>query len=33
VVEGTAMRQNHLYVTFYVVWGKLILTDILVPML
>ena len=29
VVSGTEMRRNHLYVTFYVVWGKLVVTDIL----
>ncbi len=29
VVSGSEMRQNHLYVTFYVVWGKLIVTDLM----
>jgi hypothetical protein len=29
IVAGSALRQNHLYVTIYVVWSKLILTDVL----
>jgi hypothetical protein len=29
MVTGTELRQNHLYVTAYIVWAKLILTDIL----